>query len=805
MATGGAQQATPSTTPAAVGGAAAAAFQSGGEVPDLAAPASPAAPEKPATPAPEPAAAEKSSAADAQAQPVALLDAQGAAFASDIDAGIDWNQCRVDASSPSDAVALPDSASDAPIEVTADTAILQDEPRQAEFSGAVELVQDTVRLETAHLLLNRTTGEAQIDGGFVLTQPTLRVAGERGSYQLASGEVRVEDASYRLPAMRARGDAETAAFLGNDISQLSNISYTTCAPGDDTWLLTAETLELDHAEGFGTARHASLRFQGVPVLYAPYFTFPIDDRRRSGVLVPTVGWGGNNGIDIAVPYYFNLAENYDLTLTPRLMSERGLLLGGEFRYLTENSNGTIEADLLPDDRKSDEYDMRGAFRVRSTTRFSARSWGTINAGYVSDSDYVSDLGGSLAATSATHVPRLGQLNYAGDTWDLVGSVEYFQTIDDTIAPEDRPYSQLPRVRFDLEQPDTKLGVVYHLDAEYSNFHRKDSVRGHRVDLAPAISLPIREPSWYIEPRVGGRYTAYSLTDQVAGLDDTPDNLSGILSLDSGMYFDRATSWFGTASTQTLEPRFFYLLVPSSDQDDQPLFDTSELDFNFDNLFRENRFNGPDRLADANQATLALTSRINSQASGEELLRASIGQILYFSDLDVTLPGESPIDDNTSAVVGELAARLGGGWHTRAGLQWDPHDGDNGTIDQALAQLSYRGDRRQIFNAAYRLRDGVARQTDLAFFWPLDESLTLIGRHNYSLRDSRLLEALAGIEYGTCCWRVRALAREYTDGTGDDHNFAIMLQLELSGLGRLGDDIDSTLERGIYGYRLDDDY
>ena len=190
----------------------------------------------------------------------------------------------------------------------------------------------------------------------------------------------------------------------------------------------------------------------------------------------------------------------------------------------------------------------------------------------------------------------------------------------------------------------------------------------------------------------------------------------------------------------------------------------------------------------------------SDATGTELLRASVGQILYFDDRKVTLPGQTVADDSSSAYAAELAARLGGGWYTRAGLQWDPHNG-SGNTDQALTQLGYRNEGR-VFNAAYRLRDGVTEQTDLAIFWPVSEQLSLIGRHNYSLQDNRLLEALAGIEYGRCCWRLRAVARKITDNTGNDHNMSFLIQLELNGLGRFGDDIDQALERGIYGYTAD---
>jgi LPS-assembly protein len=319
-------------------------------------------------------------------------------------------------------------------------------------------------------------------------------------------------------------------------------------------------------------------------------------------------------------------------------------------------------------------------------------------------------------------------------------------------------------------------------------------------MFPALSLPLADQWWYLEPKAGARYTAYRLSDTDPGEDDSPSELSGLVSLDGGLLFDRSTDYFGSAATQTLEPRLFYLLVPTGDQDDQPVFDTGLLGFGFDNLFRENRFSGADRFGDANQLTLALTSRVLG-ASGEELLRASIGQIYYFEDREVTLPDEPEPDDSSSALVIELDAALGNGWRSRAGLEWDPHDGDNGTIDKAAAQLTYRDEKRQrFFSAAYRLRDGVTNQTDLGAVWPLNEQVRLIGRHYHSLREDRLLEALAGIEYGRCCWQIRAVARRFVDGTGDDYNTGVQLQLVLNGLGRLGQDIDETLERGIYGYQ-----
>ena len=750
------------------------------------------------TPAPEPAAARPEG---AEATVDAVQAVPATETIADIDAGIDWDTCAAPIAGLGEGIGADlGSDFDKPVEIAADALVSDLAQEQAAFSGDVELVQGGLLIRADELSIDRRSGEVNAQGNLLLTRPDLRVSGSAASYQLNSGLGTVEEASYRLLGMRARGDATQAEFLGGGRSKYREITFTTCRPGASDWLLRAEALEVDQVEGLATASDATLRFFDVPILYSPTLSFPIDDRRRSGLLVPTLGQTTNTGFDVSVPYYLNLAPNYDLTLTPRVMSKRGALLGGEFRFLTPSSNGTLLAEYLPRDRDyQDGNKDRGAASFRGSTRFSERSNAATILNYVSDSDYLTDLGESLAVTSAVNVLRRGSVVYHGDTWDLSGRLQYYQTLNDAIRTSNRPYSLLPEVAFDLEQPDGLAGTTYHLNAEYANFYREDSVRGHRVNLSPALSLPLRRTWGYAEPKLGAHYTGYWLTDQTPGLDESPSDLAGFFNLDSGLYFDRATRYFGDSATQTLEPRLYYLYVPRNSQDDQPVFDTTELDFNFDNLFRENRYSGPDRFGDANQVTLALTSRMISDRSGEELLRASIGQIVYFEDREVVLPGEDEVDDSTSSLLAQLSASLGGGWQIRGGTQWDPHDGSNGTIDQALAQVGYRGADRRVFNAAYRLRKDVTEETDIGAVWPFSERFSLIGRYNYSLRENRPLETLAGFEYGRCCWRLRAVVREFSDGPGGDQNLAFLLQLELNGLGRLGDNIDDALERGIYGY------
>jgi len=778
----------PTTDP--VDQAAAQAFDDG-SMPDLLGEAGPAA---------DPAVQAAPHLAEGQPETLSLPEPVPAIISESLDRGIDWDRCDYIAGSPNIRLEAEKGPDAGPIEVSADSAVAQFSPRRTQFSGNVRLSQDEMRMNADELTVNRDSGEVDAQGNVVVVHPELRIAGSAARYQLESGQGEIDQASYRIVPMRARGDADQAQLLGGGKSQYRNINFTTCRPGNSDWQLTAETLELDRIEGLGTASHAKLRFFDVPVLYTPTLTFPIDNRRRSGLLIPSVGYRDSTGFDLSVPYYLNLAENYDLTLAPRVMSKRGLMLGGEFRFLTETTEGSLTAEFLPNDSEYDgDSDDRGAASMRSVSWLNPRTSAHVRLNYVTDDDYLRDLGNNLAATSTSNLERAGELRYHADTWDLLGRVQYYQTVDDQIPDADRPYSRLPQLLMLMEDPEGLSGTTYHLGAEYVYFHRKDSTKGHRVALAPAISLPLRETWGYLEPKIGARYVGYNLSDEDPGIDDSASTLTGMLSLDSGLYFDRNTSFFGNGVTQTLEPRLFYLYVPEEDQDDQPVFDTGLFDFSFDNLFRENRFNGADRIGDANQLTLALTSRMISDNTGAELLRASVGQIIYFEDREVTLPGQMVEDDSSSAIAAELAAKLGGGWYTRAGLQWDPHDSNT---DQSLAQLGYRDDENHVFNAAYRLRDGVTEQTDLAVFWPLNEQWSLVARHNYSLQEDRLIEALAGVEYGRCCWKVRAIARKLTDGDGNDHNMSFMLQLELNGLGRFGDDIDNALERSIYGYGTD---
>ena len=684
---------------------------------------------------------------------------------------------------------------EAPMSAAADAADV-DLAGTATLVGNVSLSRADQQLAAQRVVYDQNSGVADAEGGVAYRQQGFAVEDASTAHiELEGNRAAFTELAYRLPRQHARGEAASAELEGAaDHARLEKVSYTTCAPGNSDWELSAEEVTLDGPSNEGVARDAKLTFKGVPLLYAPWLSFPLDDRRKSGVLPPKIGASDETGFDLAVPYYFNLAANYDATLTPRIMSERGVQLGGQFRYLMPTYYGQINAELVPDD---DEYgDTRGLLTLEHYAKPYPNLDAEVLINYVSDDDYLDDLGGDLARSSATHLERHLGATYYGGYWNLRGQLQDYQTVDPIISPADRPYQRMPQVVFEGEWP-WQHGVRFGLDAEYVNFDRDVGVTGSRLDLHPRVSLDWGAPGYYVTPSLSYRHTGYDLDNVAAGNPDDPDRGLPMFSLDGGMYFERDTTIAGRALTQTLEPRLYYLYVEDEDQSMLPVFDSATYDLSFAQLFRENRFGGTDRVGDANQLTLALSSRYLDNASGRELFRASAGQIFYFDDREVTLPGGVVDRDEESDFVAEIESRLWKDWLVRGNWQWDVDDGDT---DKGVVQLRYNPGKRRIANLSYRYRRDLLEQTDLSLFWPITPNWAAIARWNYDLRGERGLETLAGFEYQSCCWSWRLVGRNYVNDANDEDNAGIYLQLELKGLGRIGSGLESVLERGILGYR-----
>lgn len=613
-----------------------------------------------------------------------------------------------------------------------------------------------------------------------------------------------ENIHFILEGNHARGTSRSTELISKDISKSTDVSYSTCAPGATHWELQAETLELDKGTGRGVGRNVWVEVFDMPIFYTPYIDFPIDDRRKTGFLVPSFGVTDNTGVDIAAPYYWNIAPNYDATITPRIMSDRGFMLGGEFRYLTNNSEGQVSGEIIDD---SDTDDMRGAFSLQNRTQFTSRLISDIDLNYQSDDEYQEDFGNNLLSASGRYLKSDASLNYYADNWDLLTKIDNYESIDNENTSTSDPYRRLPQVKFKLHETDALAFAKLNMDNEFVYFDHSDNTTAQRLDLQPSISAPFRTPASFIIPKIGVRHTSYLLDNQPAGNnDDTESRTLPVLSIDSGLFFERDLD-IGSGMLQTLEPRAFYLYVPHKDQDDIPLFDTAENNFSFNQLFRENRFSGADRMGDANQLTLAVTSRFIESATGSERARASLGTIVYFEDLDVGLNSTSaPISKGTSDIISELSGQLSENWSVRTTQQFDPHAEK---MQRSTAGIHYRDENERIFNATYRSRydatDTDIEQTDVSFKWPINNSWSTVGRWNYSQEENLSLETFLGFEKDTCCWRLRVIARRYVNNDIDEEpTEGLFFQFELKGLTSLGGKIDTFLEQGIQGYQKPED-
>ena len=673
------------------------------------------------------------------------------------------------------------------------------------FKGNVEITRADQRLLADTVDYNRDKEVALAKGNVSLEDSSIAIGGDELTLNLKDDKSTVTNAKFNLYEKHGRGEAERLRRNGaKNVTRLKNTTYTTCPAGNNDWQLNADKIKLDHEAGVGTAKHVSVNFMGIPFFYSPFMTFPIDDRRKSGFLTPTFGSSDESGAEFSIPYYWNIAANRDATITPRILGNRGFQLGGEYRYLSKLSKGQVSAEYLPSDNEYDDDD-RYLFSYQNTTDFTSRFRVNADINYVSDRDYFEDLGNNIRISSITHLERRLDASYSSDHWSVTGLVQGYQTIDRTIATNSRPYERLPQVVFNANYPDQHFGLDYGLRAEAVNFDRDNSVSGTRFDIQPSVSLPLRNSYGFITPKIGLRYTKYDLDNTFAGTNSSPDRSVPIFSVDSGLYFDRETSFAGRAMTQTLEPRLYYLNVPERSQNSLIIdesgqgvvFDSGLFDFSFDQLFRENRFSGADRVGDANQLTAAVTTRFIDQTSGIERASASLGQIFYFEDREVTLPNGLVETDDTSDIVAEVSARFTRNLSARAGVQWDPNDNET---EKGVASLRYQTEDKHILNLAYRHRRDLLEQTDFSVNWPISNRWNAVARWNYALDQERTIDAFAGLEYENCCWIARVVGRQYiNDLNQDGENFALLFQLELKGLTSFGDEVKKFLGRGILGY------
>ena len=729
----------------------------------------------------------------------------------------EWALCAPSALPPPPSADLETST------ITGNSASLRDDGVSV-VVGDVVLRTPERTVTSRRMEYDAQAGRAVAHEGVAIRERDMFLEGSRLEADFETGETVLEDATFSHPGSHGRGDAKR---IENDSRRtvITGGSFTTCDPGSNAWRLEAESLELDRESGTGTARNARLSFFGFPLLYTPWITFPIDSDRKSGFLVPTFESADNTGSSLTLPYYLNLAPNYDATLRPRLTSRRGAVLGGQFRFLTEVGAGTIEAEAVPNDRITGDSRSLVSFqhRYRSTQGLETR----LQYARASDIDYLRDLDTGTGVGNTDFLRQLAEVAYELPGLRFEFGVENYQVLKNTPAHLD-PYRISPRLALESRLPERNWNpnIDFHGEAARFDHHTDMVATGTRFDLRPSVYVPVRSSFGHLIPRATLHFTGYDF-DEAAG--DVPDSLSRTVpsfSVDGGLYFDHDVTAGERRFTQTLEPRLYYLRVPYRDQDRLPLFDAGSFSFGYDHMFRENRFSGTDRIGDADRLTLALDSRLLD--GGREILAARFGTMHHFRDRRVRLcttadpapdvltrcgdgGGPEALDPSRSIWIAALRAHPHDAFTVGGTVE---HDGSESRYRAVSLDLRYHPSPERIVNVGYRrfpretvssgevqewIRDATESVT-LSAHHDLGPNVRVLGSASYALAEDTTTELYAGLEFDTCCWSARVVGQRYLAAGSTDHESSVVLQLELKGLTRLGSGADRSRVRPVPGYR-----
>jgi LPS-assembly protein len=722
-----------------------------------------------------------------------------------------------------------------------------DSSRQTTYhlSGQVKLQRADQQLQADALDYNDSTTDYDARGHVRYQEAGQLIAGTRMRGNSNAGSGIADDVRYQLLDARGNGVARQGQLLDPRHSRYSQATYSTCDVGHHVWEFRGQSITINKDTGVGVARNATMRIGSVPFLYLPYFTFPVDHRRKSGFLYPTLGNTSRSGFEISAPYYLNLAPNYDATLDPRMYSLRGPMLASEFRYLLPdssgqlNSKGQLNVEFVP----HDHGDSSGLAGTRGDQRYLIdfsdstglwQGWQLVaNYNHASDSSYLYDFGNALSHATIYSLASNAAIVGSGKWWNASVGGTIYQNSNPFVTDSVLPYRKLPYAIFSMEAP-LSSWLVFGADTQAVSFSKNGRVQGQREDLYPYLQGDFGTSAWFVRPRLAYRHTAYQLDGDYrdygySGLltgaasspftRQSPSRSLPIASLDSGLVFDRSISLFGTAYTQTLEPRLYYLYVPYRNQDNLPLFDSNQMTFDYWQLFSPNQFAGADRQMNANNLTGAITTRLLDD-NGVERLSASFGQIRYFSPQRVQLPnGQNTVarsnDWSGSDYVVQLSMQLNDQWRLSSSYQWNPN---TARTDVATFEAQRRIGLDGVLNFSYYYRRALLEQYSASAVYPLFGNWRLVGAWSYSVpmtgvtAPTGTIEALAGVEYDSCCVTLRLVDRNYVNqsyygvvpapvgSNGHLRDNAIMFEVVFKGLGSSGGQIDPLLRRDILGYQ-----
>lgn len=665
----------------------------------------------------------------------------------------------------------------------------------AEARGDVVITRDNLKVEADWGRYSIPTDRIRAGDKVTLTKGKDTLSGSLLDMSINAREGDLLDPVFQMQRGAIRGDAVKLIFGGPDRYTIRTGRLTTCERGQDDWYIHASSLELDYTTNIGQAWNGWVEFKGVPFVYYPWLDFPLDGSRKSGMLAPSIGFSSSNGFQLQTPVYLNLAPNYDATLYPRYMERRGFLLGGELRYLEPNYAGNIHVEGI---RDRVDNTARSAVSFQHKQILSPQLQLDINAQTVKDNSYLSDFGDQLSVSSQSNLPREGKLTYSGQDWNSFLRWQRYQTLDTPTNIVEKPYDRIPQLYFSA-QPQLFHGLLATASGELTDFSHPTKMAGVRAWAYPSVAIPFNESWGFIIPKIGLHATTYQLRSSTSTPNETLSRAVPVFSLDSGLYFERETSIFGRDMVQTLEPRAYYLHIPYRDQSKLPVFDSGETDLSFTQLFSENQFSGQDRINDANQVTLALTSRLFEGNNGIERINATIGQRYYFADQRVTLTAPGREDSvRSSDLLMTLGARFWADLSSSYAMQYNQLDH---SLRRADLSLTWRPGEFKTLNLRYvtnRVSDPDIRQFDISGQLPLGAGWTVLGRFNYSISNRRAMETLGGFEYNANCWALRLAAQRYATSTNEYHATFFAL-LELGGVAGIGSNPLDTIRQSIPGY------
>lgn len=705
---------------------------------------------------------------------------------------------------------IPGLASDA-IHVLADSSRLTNDGR-TEMLGSVSIRDGERLLQSDRALLNSERTELTLEGNIRVQEPEVLFLGERAILDTVKTTADLQGVEYVVFSSGIHGYTERLQRFDSGLTEMTQTQFTSCEPGSNVWQLSADQFSLNQASGWGEAHGATVRVADVPVIHVPYIRFPIDDRRLSGMLWPTIGVSDRNGLELAVPYYFNLAPHYDLTLTPRYMSERGLMLEGQFRYLSTIGQWDVGGAYLPSDNAfarqyPDQSDDRWYAQLRHEGSFAERWSSAVDVTRVGDINYLRDINTtSLQVKRNAHLQQRAEVRYSDANWLVSSQLRGYQVLREGLI---EPYRMLPRLTIShLASRSNQINTLY--TADLVGFDHENKVRGARMYQELGFNLPLASASGFITPTV--KYK--QLSQRLRGTDQS-DVLSvnaPSVSLDAGLFFDRNFTWRDKSLTQSFEPRLYYLYTPFRDQAEFATFDATPMTFGYQQLFRERRSTSFDRLEDAKQLSVGFTSRLNDQQTGRELMRVSLGQIYHFKAPRV-LANEQIFVDTTSRSDYAASFDYMVSEHWRHSVN-TVLGSDSRKVSSAQLRSHYRNGET-LYNMGYSVRSNVPQrlegllvnqrieQVDLSAIRPIDERWKLMGRWQYDMKNKRSADRMIGFEYDSCCWKTQWLLRDYTEQLFDGSvrkDTGVFVYFELKGLGGSGGSLQNVLGESIFGYR-----